>query len=362
MSGDFFFLRKVPVDLSKYLPAYLYGDEIFSAIQNALNIEHEKYRLKLPQVAKNLFIETADLDGLKDFAKVLNLKINPEWDIERLRSIIRVKWNKQVLTKENLIELMKEHSRIFGSVEVEEMAESKLKLISTNTDFYWSELMAELWERLPAHVIFDFDINSELPDEKIYFGQAGVAAEKFDLDLTYDAPKMELVAAVYQYDTSRIETDIKPPEEKFAQELKLSTPMQMFESLEIDCEKDGVDEQTAAIFERWLRERWLKWKNAQIIRHYHEDDGEIYNPDDEEYFPTDTDFLRIYWQFGCSDNPFHLRYQTILKPREDLKAADINYLSDIGASSQMLLHSRTEKPTTGIIKAIYIQRSELKIL
>ena len=133
------------------------------------------------------------------------------------------------------------------------------------------------------------------------------------------------------------------------------------------------NEETIEDFERYLRRRWAEFMKNAVVKWYkhgtHGDDydGEIDNPEDEEIFPVNTDFLRIYWGFDCpkdSDGAggknYHYRYQTILNPRADFTPQDINYLGAVGTG--LLLHSKLELPTTGIIKPLYIKKTETKII
>lgn len=127
------------------------------------------------------------------------------------------------------------------------------------------------------------------------------------------------------------------------------------------------DDFTAEDFERYLRKRWLQFKDNPVVKYYkhHEhvfDDGELDDPDEPEYFPLDTDFLRIYWKFTDDTSKFHVRYQTLLNPREDVEGREIRALGEIGAAGGILLHSKKKIPTTGIFRALYIHKTETRII
>ena len=56
-SDTFNFMRDSPVDLFRYLPVFLSKDENFESVQEALNREHEEYRLKVIDIAKQFLIK-----------------------------------------------------------------------------------------------------------------------------------------------------------------------------------------------------------------------------------------------------------------------------------------------------------------
>lgn len=70
--ADFKFLRVNPVNLARYLPAFLYKDPHFTAVQKALQEEHENQRLALIDIAKQFFVATATW-GLDDWEKFLGI-------------------------------------------------------------------------------------------------------------------------------------------------------------------------------------------------------------------------------------------------------------------------------------------------
>ena len=50
-------LRTYKVDLLRYLPKFLANDKDFNATQTALSEEHERLRLLIIDIAKQLFVE-----------------------------------------------------------------------------------------------------------------------------------------------------------------------------------------------------------------------------------------------------------------------------------------------------------------
>lgn len=70
---DFQFLRNTKVDLSRYLPAFLFRDTAFADTLNALSYEHESQRLTLADAAKQAFVQTATW-GLDDWEEFVGLE------------------------------------------------------------------------------------------------------------------------------------------------------------------------------------------------------------------------------------------------------------------------------------------------
>lgn len=65
-------LRTYKVDVMRYLPKFLAKDKSFNAVQGTLSYEHEQYRLKVIDIAKQFFVETATW-GLADWERVYAL-------------------------------------------------------------------------------------------------------------------------------------------------------------------------------------------------------------------------------------------------------------------------------------------------
>lgn len=65
-------LRTHSVDVLRYLPKFLAEDPTFKAAQDTLSWEHEQYRLKIVDILKQFFVETATW-GLADWERVFDL-------------------------------------------------------------------------------------------------------------------------------------------------------------------------------------------------------------------------------------------------------------------------------------------------
>lgn len=67
------FLRNEPVNLSRYLPAFLQSDKSLKAMLDSCSMEHEKQRLLLDDISRQLYVQTATW-GLRDWESLLDLK------------------------------------------------------------------------------------------------------------------------------------------------------------------------------------------------------------------------------------------------------------------------------------------------
>lgn len=87
---DFQFLRNTPVDLSRYLPAFLFRDTSFSDTLNTLSHEHEAQRLTLTDTAQQAFVKTATW-GLDDWEEFVGLENEPADTVQARRNKILMK-------------------------------------------------------------------------------------------------------------------------------------------------------------------------------------------------------------------------------------------------------------------------------
>lgn len=62
------FLRNEPVNLSRYLPAFLLSDKSLKAMLDSCSMEHEKQRLLLDDISKQFYVQTATW-GLRELGK-----------------------------------------------------------------------------------------------------------------------------------------------------------------------------------------------------------------------------------------------------------------------------------------------------
>lgn len=368
-SDSFLFLRNTPPNLSRYLPRFLYNDEIFKNTQDALNIEHNNYRLKLIETARQFFVQTADSEGLKDWEKLL--KITPTDNLELRRKVVAMKLLRNfAMTLPNTKRLINEFRRTeSGAADIEELGDNKIKISIDNGDFYWELLYESLMEWLPAHLLIEEILIDRDFNHNVFFALPLATSNfsNFELDLI-SPPFLRIKPKIFTADISADTVNLDDLNETVAQVLSSGFFSLISEKVEIACGDILEDEETIEDFERYILEKWRKFKTNPVVKWYlHDEDGEIDNPDDEEFFPVDTDFLRIYWTFDCPNDAdgaggknYHYRYQTILNPKENIQPAEINYLSSVGKN--LLLHSKLNIPTTGIIRALYIKKQEIKVL
>lgn len=94
---DFQFLRNTPVDLGRYLPAFLFRDTSFSDTLSTLSHEHEVQRLTLTDAAQQAFVKTATW-GLDDWENFLDIPVDNTKTNEYRRQVIirKMQGNKAV--------------------------------------------------------------------------------------------------------------------------------------------------------------------------------------------------------------------------------------------------------------------------
>lgn len=82
-------LRTYKVDVLRYLPKFLSKDSSFKGTQDSLSEEHEKQRLLVIDICKQLFVESATW-GLDDWERVYGLD-NKHLPIDQRRNLLLVK-------------------------------------------------------------------------------------------------------------------------------------------------------------------------------------------------------------------------------------------------------------------------------
>lgn len=98
-------LRTYKVDVLRYLPKFLSKEGTFKATQDSLSEEHEKQRLLIIDICKQLFVESATW-GLDDWERVYELQ-NKHLSIDQRRNLLLVKMRgAQTITEEKLQEII----------------------------------------------------------------------------------------------------------------------------------------------------------------------------------------------------------------------------------------------------------------
>lgn len=204
----------------------------------------------------------------------------------------------------------------------------------------------------------DFDLSKSHPDETLHVGQL----HNFQGNITINT-RSKFTA---KQNLHVVQSEIVRGKQSFAlnivnakSKLKLRAGFINLISgrIRFNADIDDWDELKRRLFDEYLKRRWEEFKNNAVIKHYSGDEGEIDNPDDEEFFPVEQDFLRLYWKFPDSER---IRYTTHYRIKDTLTAADILNVSNSGEG--ILLHSKLKVPTSGILRALYVQKTETKIL
>lgn len=148
--ADFNFLRIDPVDLARYLPAFLEKDPVFQHTLAALSSEHETQRLQLMDVTKQFFVKTATW-GIPDWETFLGLQYNADDSPEKRKNRILIALKgPQTTTLERITDIV----NAYGTGNVEEHNDKYYFIVfTTQTDEASLKEMRETIETYkPAHL------------------------------------------------------------------------------------------------------------------------------------------------------------------------------------------------------------------
>ena len=154
MANDlFYFMRKNRVDLLKYLPPFLSKDSSFKDVQDTLSREHESLRVKLVDLARQFFIDTAtySIVDWEDFVGVKPLTDDMEARRTRVKAKLRGAETMTVANTNNLVRMFTDGKNSY----VEELNKpNEIKIVIPVPDhlLYWRELEEALLEFIPAHL------------------------------------------------------------------------------------------------------------------------------------------------------------------------------------------------------------------
>ncbi len=154
----FHFLRSpdYKTDVNFYLPKFLTNDPSFSETQRTLSEEHEKYRLKVIDFAKQFHPQTATW-GLKVWEEELGLPVDESLDLELRRAKVMAKLlgasPMTVANTNKLVNLFTDDGKTY----VDELpTDGTIKVIIPSKNAYVDEMRKSLDEMLPAHLVYDF--------------------------------------------------------------------------------------------------------------------------------------------------------------------------------------------------------------
>jgi len=164
--SDFHFLRLDSVDVMRYLPQFLAEER---SVQDALSREHENLRLRIADVARQFFIETATW-GLSSWERIYAVNPPAGADYALRRALVKAK---MLGTGVMTVETIKHLCNAFldkQDAEIDELPEpGTFYLITHSRMDYLNELIKVLSEMSPAHLVFGFRFVKEV-DSTIYVG------------------------------------------------------------------------------------------------------------------------------------------------------------------------------------------------
>ena len=354
MADLFYFMRKNPVDLLKYLPKFLPKDETFKDAQVVLGWEHEQFRLKLIDVAKQFFLETSTW-GLSDWERFLGIKPDANQNFDLRKAVARVKLRgADTMTVSNTLRMMREFMTS-GEPALEELGDCEIRLILDNAVYSWQELFQALLTYLPAHLDFSLKFYNHYRHD-LYIGTPEIYADVEKIPyamLTDENLNLKIIPA--QVDTSF---------EKFSVDFASINENQLGIFLilgESDCEvirAEIVEEEFDGKLYELLRKLWYKWSHNPLVKQYkHHFDIEVLPPEEEDDDEVTGDYLSLYFHFPTRD-----KIVKVGNPTEPVDRQKIKLLSRYAAANKFLTNKYGEY-TSGISKAIVykIKNYELRI-
>lgn len=170
--ADFHFLRLEKVNVMRYLPKFLAGDMSFKDVQDTLSAEHERYRLFLPEITKQFFIETA-MWGLPSWEAVY--QTNPPYDasIELRRTLVKAKMlGRQSATKRRIERLLNTFTKGGDAYVEEDVAPGSFRLHFPSIILWQEQLEEALEAAVPAHLLYDLHFEKDKADAVLYYASA----------------------------------------------------------------------------------------------------------------------------------------------------------------------------------------------
>ena len=170
--ADFHFLRLEKVNVMRYLPKFLAGDMSFKDVQDTLSGEHERYRLFLPEITKQFFIETATW-GLPSWEDVYQTNSPYGANIDLRRTLVKAKMlGRQPATKRRIERLVNTFTKGGDAYVEEDVAPGCFRLHFPSV-ILWQEQMEEALEAaVPAHLMYDLHFEKDKADAVLYYAAA----------------------------------------------------------------------------------------------------------------------------------------------------------------------------------------------
>ena len=179
--ADFYFLRLEKINVMRYLPKFLAEDMSFKNVQDTLSAEHEHYRLFLPEIAKQFFIDTATW-GLPSWEDVY--QTNPPYDasIELRRTLVKAKMlGRQPATKRRIERLVNTFTKGGDAYVEEDVAPGSFRLHFPSV-ILWQEQMEEALDAaVPAHLMYDLHFEKDNAIAVIYYAAAPTTHTTYEI-------------------------------------------------------------------------------------------------------------------------------------------------------------------------------------
>lgn len=202
-----------------------------------------------------------------------------------------------------------------------------------------------------------FDLTRDPPDAIMNVAQIINDATHISQDLVFNEA-MELRFGVKQLlnDASEYVVDLDEPAVECDLNLNAGFIVQLASEEVIPADYDY--DETAELFENYIRRRWQEFQSNPVVRHY-SDDINIYDnefdwldPEFDDPFPPAGDFLKLYFGFN---NPRSVRSLTLFLPRDNVSATEINAVGNYTVANQILVNRKGE-PATELKSAFLVTR------
>lgn len=349
----FHFLRKTPVDISRYLPPFLSKDESFKEILDVHSREHENLRAKLIDMAKQFFIETATY-SMSDWEEFVGVKKLSD-DLEARRARVKAKLlGSEVMTVENVNKLIRAFTDGNTSYVEELNVPNQIKFVMLDHVLYWRELIDSARELMPAHLGLNFErqIKSFAPvNVGNAFGQIGYKGIELGKP---SSALMKLHAQTATFETG-LRGGIGLAKPILNHQNNLHVGQRVIKTGTITIGADMRDLNNRPESYRQLKENAIAdilIVDIGIARPSGTNGNRepASEPDDEDYPFADGNWLRLYFDYlSGRDHPVLL-----INPRGDLIVNDVKAVGDFAAGNKIFLNSKAES-TRGIRKADLIE-------
>ena len=168
------YLRNQPVDIARYLPAFLQSDKRFQSLLQACSTEHEKYRLFLDELSNQFYVETATW-GLGDWERILALKPAPSDSYEQRRNRILLYLQSRQTSTVDFLSRLSSRYVYGGSAKIVERNEQNAFYVRIDGDMKGLRVDRHgMHEGLdlykPAHLAYSIVV---FPERRIFLNRAG---------------------------------------------------------------------------------------------------------------------------------------------------------------------------------------------